>query len=149
MPGPVAMMLGPFAFEAIGFGFDGLSRNVQTPWAEIKVAQTLDQQQWTGPSSEEVTIKGVLFPESYGGQGSLDGIIGLANGGVPVMLVSGSSAQGIIHGMFTIQNVQEDRSYIDRHGTPRRNAYSIVLKRYIADAGSGTSLFKPIFDLFG
>lgn len=145
MSGPVAMMLGAFAFEGIGFGFDGLSRSVNTPWAEVAVAQSLNQQQWTGPTSEEVTVKGVLFPAEYGGQGSLDGIIATANAGIPVMLVSGSSAQGTIHGMFTIQSVEEDRGFLTRDGTPRRNAYSIKLKRYgdsFASAGGG------LFNLF-
>lgn len=149
MSGPVPMMLGGFAFEAHGFGFDGLSRNVQTPWVDIAVAQSLNQQQWTGPTAEEVVIKGVLFPIEHGGQGSLDGIIDTANAGMPVMLVSGSSAQGTIHGMFTIQNVSEDRSFITRDGTPRRNAYSITLKRYGSVAGGLiSSVVGGLFNLF-
>lgn len=145
MSGPVAMMLGAFAFEAIGFGFDGVGRAVNTQWTEIPVAQSLNQLQWTGPTSEEITIKGVLFPVEYGGQGSLDGIISSANAGLPLMLVSGSSAQGNIHGLFTVQGVDEDRSVMTRDGTPRRNAYSIKLKRYgdsFASAGGG------LFSLF-
>jgi len=148
MSGPTPMMLGAFAFEGMGFGFDGLQRRVQTPWADIAVAQTLNQQQWTGPTSEEVTINGVLFPEEFGGQGSLDGIIAAANAGAPLMLVSGSEAAGVIHGMFTVQSISEDRSFITGYGSARKNAYSIVLKRYSGDA-AGVSLFKPIFDLFG
>ena len=144
MSGPVAMMLGGFGFEAVGFGFDALSRNVNTPWADIAVGQTLNQQQWTGPTSEEVQIKGVLFPVEYGGQGSLDGLIATANAGVPVMLVSGSSAQGVIHGMFTIQSIAEDRSFIDNRGRPRRNAYTIMLKRY----GGGSTIGGGLFSLF-
>ena len=144
MSGPVAMMLGDFGFEAIGFGFDGLSRNVNTPWADIAVGQTLNQQQWTGPTSEEVTIKGVLFPVEYGGQGSLDGIANAAMSGVPMTLVSGSAARGAIHGSFTVQSVQEDRSFIDHKGRPRRNAYTITLKRY----GGGSSAGGGLFSLF-
>lgn len=30
MSGPTPMMLGSFAFEALGFGFNGLQRRVQT-----------------------------------------------------------------------------------------------------------------------
>lgn len=150
MSGPTPMMLGSFAFEALGFGFNGLQRRVQTPWADIAVAQTLNQQQWTGPTSEEVTINGVLFTAEFGGQESLDGIIAAANAGTPLMLVSGSESAGVIHGTFTIQGVTEDRSFITRHGTPQKNTYAITLKRYSgAASGIGTSMFKPIFDLFG
>ena len=80
-------------------------------------------------------------------EGRLDGIIASANSGTPVMLVSGSSAQGVIHGVFTIQTVSEDRSFIDRDGTPRRNAYSIVLKRYGDDMSIG-SMAGGLLSLF-
>lgn len=148
MSGPTPMMLGAFAFEATGFGFQGLQRRVQTPWADVAVAQTLNQQQWTGPTSEEVTINGVLFPVEFGGQSSLDGIISAANAGVPLMLVSGSESAGVIHGTFTVQSVSEDRSFITGHGTPGKNAYSIVLKRY-SGAMPGGSLFSTFLDLIG
>jgi hypothetical protein len=145
------MMLGAFAFEAIGFGYDGVQHKVQTPWADVAVAQTLNQQQWTGPTSDEVTIKGVLFPVEHGGQGSLDGLIAAAKAGVPLMLVSGDDMQGTIHGTYTIQSIDEDRSYHTAFGAPRRNAYSIQLKRYGQSAGGGGSgggLFAPILDIF-
>ena len=148
MSGPVAMTLGSFAFEAIGFGYGDVSRRVQTPWADIQVAQTLNQQQWTGPTSEEVTIRGVLFPEAYGGQDSLDGIISAAMSGQPLMLVSGSDAEGNIHGMFAVQSIDEDRTFHDARGTPRRNAYTITLKRYATDASVGGAIARVV-NLFG
>jgi phage protein U len=150
------MALGPFAFEAIGFGYDGVSRKVQTPWADVQVAQSLNQQQWTGPTSEEITIKGVLFPAEFGGQSSLSGIVSAAMGGTPLMLVSGDADEGLIHGTFTIQSVDEDRSSHNNRGTARRNAYTISLKRY-ADgdpagfdlSGAIGSIVAPIVNLFG
>lgn len=141
------MMIGAFGFEALGFGFDGVQRRVQTPWVDMPVAQDFNQQQWTGPTSEDVTIKGVLFPVELGGQESLDGIIATAKAGIPMMLVSGSEAAGVIHGMFTVQSVDEDRSFHTRRGTPMRNAYSISLKRYSGGITS-SSLLTSIVDLF-
>lgn len=141
------MMLGPYGFEAIGFGYEGVSRNVNTQWADVPVAQSLNQQQWTGPTSEEVTIKGVLFPVAYGGQGSMDGIIAAANAGTPLMLVSGFARNGTIHGMFTIQGVQEDRSYINANGKARKNSYTITLKRYAGEFSFG-SMFGAVVSLF-
>lgn len=130
MSGPVAMALGPFAFEAIGFGYTDTGRNVNTGWVDVAVAQTLNQQQWTGPTSEEFTIKGVLFSLEFGGQDSLDGLIAAANGGQVLMLVSGDASEGLVHGQFTIQSVSEDRNFHDHRGRARRNAYSIKLRRY-------------------
>lgn len=147
MSGPVAMMLGDFGFESLGFGYQGLTRRIQTPWVDVQVAQTLNQQQWTGPTSEEVTISGALFPVQFGGQESLDGIIAAANAGTPMMLVSGSAQAGKIHGMFTVQGVDEDRSFHDRFGQAHKNTYSIALKRYqqTQTAASGQPSLANLF----
>lgn len=148
MSNPVSMALGPFGFESIGFHFDALSRSVNTAWAEIDVVQSLDAQQWTGPKSDEITIKGVLFPREFGGQASLDGIIAAAKAGEPQMLVSGDAAEGRIYGYHTIQSVEEDRGFIDRAGVARKNAYSIKLKLYEGDVTSGGGI-GSLLSLFG
>jgi phage protein U len=134
------MMLGPFPFEATGFGYTDVQRRVQTPWADIPVAQDINQQQWTGPTSDELTVRGVLFPAEF--PASLDGLIAASNAGTPLMFVSGDAVEGVIHGMFTIQAIDEDRSNHDRGGRPWRNGYTIALKRYGTGAtGFSTSTF--------
>jgi phage protein U len=147
MSGPVGMSLGQFAFEAHGFGYGDVGRRVQTPWSEIKVAQTLDRMQWLGPTSEEVTIKGVLFPAEFGGQASLDGIRAAAMSGTPMMLVSGDAGAGVIHGLFAVQSIDESREYHTTAGTPRKNTYQITLK-LVADTASGSEI-ASIISLFG
>jgi len=139
------MALGPFAFEALGFGLQDISSNLQTPWADIAVAQTLNQQQWTGPTSEEIAIKGVLFPEEFGGGASLAGIKSAAKAGTPLFLVSGDAAAGFVGGQFTVQSVTEDKGFIDRLGRAHRNAYQIALKRY-QSAGSG-GFIRQVIDI--
>jgi phage protein U len=129
MTGYTSMMLGDFAFKALGFGYQGLKRKVNTPWVEIPVGQTLNQQQWTGPTSDEVTINGVLFPLEFGGQEQLDGLIEAQLDGAELMLVTGDAGRGDIRGIFTIQSVEEDKAYIDRRGQAGKNAYVIALKR--------------------
>jgi len=149
MSGPVVMMLGGYAFEAHGFGFDGLRRQLDTPWATIEVAQAFDAQQWIGPKSDQVTISGVLFPVAYGGQASLSGLTASALSGEKLMFVSGTADDGQIHGYFTIQGIGEDRSFIDRNGSPRRNAYSIELKRYGGSQATMQTLIGSLLSLFG
>lgn len=129
MTGTTSMMLGDFAFEALGFGYQGIKRKVNTPWVETPVGQRLNPLQWTGPTSDEVTISGVLFPEEFGGLSQLDGLTQAALAGEELMLVSGDAAEGVIGGLFTIQSIEEDRSYIDRRGQPRKDVYTISLKR--------------------
>jgi len=148
MTGFTSMMLGPFPFEAAGFGYTDVQRRVQTPWADIAVAQDLNQQQWTGPTSEDVTIRGVLFPAEF--PASLTGLIAAANAGTPLMLVSGDAASGSIHGMFTIQSVDEDRSFHDAAGRAWRNAYTLSLKRYGGLSGglSAGSIIPSLLSLF-
>lgn len=147
MPGPTSMMLGPFPFEAAGFGYTDVQRRLQTPWAEIAVAQDFNQQQWTGPTSEDVTIRGILFPAEF--PASLAGLSAAARSGTPMMLVSGDAVAGVIHGMFTVQSIDEDRSHHDAFGRPWRNAYSLVLKRYSgAAAGVPVAVFSGLLSLF-
>lgn len=126
MSGGVTMALGPFAFRAHGLGYTDVSRSLETPWAEIEVIGRFNELQWMGPTSETVTINGVLFPKQHGGQGSLEGIKAAQRMGIPLILVS---LGGLIFGSQAIQGVQEDRSFHDRYGQPGRNAYSITLAR--------------------
>ncbi|MFC5760513.1 phage tail protein [Rhizobium sp. GCM10022189] len=152
MTAQTSMMLGSFAFEALGFGYDGVSRSLQTPWAKVQVVNRFNVQQWMGPTSDTVTIRGVLFPVELGGQAQLDGIAAAAISGTPMLLVTGDVAEGVIHGTFTVQSVDEDRSFHTAFGAPQRNAYSIVLERYgdeNAVPGGPISILQPILDLFG
>ncbi len=134
--GPSPMALGPFAFRALGFSFQDISRDLETPWAEIAVVDRFDALQWTGPKSDTVVISGVLFPEEFGGLNSLDGLGRMATAGIPLMLVT---LAGKIHGMHAIQGISEDRSEHTRLALPRRNAYQIEIRRYTGSIG-GISL---------
>lgn len=133
MAGPVSMTLGPYAFEAHGFGYTDVGRKLDTSWASIDVVDRFEALQWTGPKSETITIKGVLFPQEFGGMDSLDGLRAAAMAGEPLMLVS---LGGNIYGLHTIEGISEDRAFIDRSGLPRKNAYTIDLKRFEQTQGS-------------
>lgn len=137
MAGPVVMALGPFLFQAHGFGYTDLSRTLDTTWAEIQTTGRLNALQWTGPTSETITIKGVLFPHEFGGHVTLEGLKVAASSGIPLQMVS---LGGKVFGSHAIQKISEDTSFVDRFGTPRKNAYSIEVKR----KGSGFSLLSLI-----
>lgn len=127
MAGPIPMALGPFLFHAHGFGYTDLERSLETGWATLETARGMDAQQWTGPRSETIRINGVLFPQEFGGQTTLDGVRLAAKQGVPLMLVS---IGGRVFGSHTIQRVEETQSLHDRIGTPGQNEYSIELLAY-------------------
>lgn len=135
MAGPTVMALGPFVFRSHGFGFSGLGRELSTTWAEIETVGRLNALQWTGPTSEVVTLNGVLFPHEFGGEATLSGLRMAAKNGVPLVLVARS---GRVYGLHAIQKISEDQSFHDRSGEAQRNAWTIELKKI----GFGWSLMS-------
>lgn len=122
----ISMALGPFMFRAHGFGYSGLGRTLDTGWAAVETAGGLDALQWTGPRSETLTITGVLFPQEFGGIGTLEGLRLAASSGVAMNLVS---LGGAVLGRHAVQKISEDRMYMNRQGVPGRVSYSLELKR--------------------
>lgn len=135
MTGPVTMALGPYKFQAHGFGLTGLARKLDTSWAELETVGRLNALQWTGPRSQTVTISGVLFPKEMGGEASLEGIRKAALNGLPKMLVTSA---GKVFGLQAIQGIEEDRGFIDRTGQAARVAYTLEMKQ----VSSGLSLLS-------
>ena len=133
MAGPVTMALGPFMFRAHGFGYSQLGRKLDTTWAELETAGRLNALQWTGPKSEMVTVKGVLFPQEYGGLKTLEGVRLAARNGLPLMMVS---LGGLVFGMHAVQGVEDEQEFHNRRGVPGRASYQIQVRRM----GSGLSL---------
>ncbi|MGE8942712.1 phage tail protein [Leptospira interrogans] len=127
MAGPTPMSLGGHAFRALGFSLTDLSRNLQTPWSELEVAARFDALHWTGPKSETVSIRGVLFPEEWGGLSTLERLRSSAAAGSVMSLVTGG---GQILGRYVLVSISEDRSFLDARGVPRRDAYTLELKLY-------------------
>jgi hypothetical protein len=143
MAGPVVAALGAFAFEAHGFGLTELARSTRTEWAAIQVAGGMDRLQWTGGESDTLSIKGVLFPETFGGLASLNGIRDAAMAGTPLMFVNYA---GQIFGLHVIESIDEDRSLLDRNGLPRRDAYTLNLRRYQGGDFSPQSVLIGLFN---
>jgi phage protein U len=141
MAGPMPMALGPYAFEALGFSFEEQARRVDTSWATVDVAYRLDALHWTGPKSDQFTIRGCLFPEAFGGQASLDGLIAASYAGRPLMLVTRS---GNIGGLHVIQSIEQTRSHIRGDGLARKVTYSITLRRYGGVIGA-SGLLQGLF----
>jgi phage protein U len=129
------MALGPFPFQSHGFGHNALGYELNTPWAELETIGRLNALQWTGPTSEVVTIQGVLFPEKFGGEGTLAGLRMAAKNGVPLMLVTRA---GRVYGLQSIQSIKVDESFHDRGGSANRVAYTIEIKKI----GFGFSLLS-------
>jgi phage protein U len=136
------MALGPFGFHALRFGFNGVSRNLTTPWADIQTVGGLNRIQWLGGDADKVTVAGAVFPEEFGGLESLEGVRSAALTGAVLPLVT---LGGNVFGMYTIEGVSEDQSFHDALGRPRRDVYSIELRRFPGNSFSPLSIIQSLF----
>jgi phage protein U len=136
------MALGPFGFESLSFGFHGIGRGLATPWASIATVGGLDRLQWTGGESDKVSIAGVVFPEEFGGLDSLEGVRSAARAGTVLPLVT---LGGNVFGLYVIEGVTEEQSYHDAAGRPRKDVYTIDLKRYVGNSFSPISIIQSLF----
>lgn len=138
----IPMCLGPYMFHATNFGFNGLSRNVSTNWAEIEVVGGLNVAQWTGGQSDKISIKGVLFPEEFGGQATM-GL--LQRAAFSAMVLPLISLSGKVYGNFRIDSVDEEQGYHDHLGRARMNVYTIALTYHRGPPTSGLSIIDTLF----
>lgn len=139
---PTPMALGPFAFHALRFGYRGIGRELSTRWAEIETVGGLNRLQWTGGESDGVSVSGVVFPHEFGGLSNLEGIRSAALSGAVLPLVT---LGGNVFGMYIVERVSEDHAYHDASGRPRRDRYSIDLRRYIGGDFTPISIVQALF----
>ena len=144
MPGLSLMALGPFQFQAMGFGFNGRSRSQKTGWAATPVAGGFDVLQWTGGEGRTETISGAIFSE-FGGQFALDGLKLAARIGRPLPLVDLSGSLLNVYGMQAVEEITEESDTFDRSGGPLKVSYSIKLRGYQGDLKTN---LQPILSLF-
>lgn len=138
----VPLTLGPYSFNSLSFGFTGLSRNLSTRWADVHIAGGLNRLQWTGGDSDTVSIDGVIFPEEFGGMETLEGLRAAALAGLALPLIS---LAGAVYGMHVIEGVDDDQSYHDANGLPRKNVYRLRLRYTPEDPGAAISIVSTIF----
>jgi phage protein U len=136
------MALGPFGFESLRFGYDGVSRDLSTSWADIQTVGGLDRLQWLGGESDRVKIEGVVFPEEFGGLESLEGVRSAARDGAVLPLVT---LGGNVFGMYVIEVVSESQLFHDAAGRPRKDVFMIGLKRYVGNDFSPISIIQSLF----
>jgi phage protein U len=140
---PTPMALGPFMFESLDFGYDGVRRNLSTRWADIQTVGGLNRLQWTGGDDDTVDVEGVIFPHEFGGLATLEGVRGAAAAGTVLPLVT---LGGNVYGLYVIEGVSEDQSFHDSNGRPRKDIFRIRLKRY---TGGNFSPLSVVATLFG
>jgi len=123
----VMMQLGFFQFSIDNAAYQELSRSAEYRWAEQERIGASDALQFTGYRSEEIELRGVIFPEYKGGTGQVSRMRTQAALGFPLPLISGG---GGVFGLWVIVAVREGQRIFAGGGTPRRQDFEIRLKRF-------------------
>lgn len=127
MPASV-LALGTFTFSTSTAAYETLSRTAAWEWAEQKRVGSYPVYQHTGPEAETITLPGTIYTLHQGaGVGQLDQLRALAAKGEPQTLADG---QGRKLGRWVILSINEEHSAFLPGGAPRKQTFTISLKRY-------------------
>lgn len=126
--GDFAMMkLGAFTFSIRTAAYQDFSRKTEQRWPSQERFGQLPARQFTGPGDDSITLNGVIFGDYRGGTGQLDSLRLLASTGQPQILITG---RGAILGRWVIESVEEKQSIFAAYGTPRKQEFTLTLKRF-------------------
>lgn len=126
------MRLGSFKFGVYTAAYQSLERNTEYKWGEQPLFMNYDDLQYLGPGTETIVLQGVVFPEYKGGTGQIDELRSLGATGNPQLLVSGF---GKIMGLWVIQQIAEGQTIFAAGGIPRRQEFTVTLRRKDATGG--------------
>jgi hypothetical protein len=136
------MMLGPVQFEVVPFNTEGYGHGHEASFAEKPVLGLRPPLEFVGEGPESWTIRGTLFPETFGGMGHLDLLFAARASGQPHYMMRGD---GALMGWVNILSVTERSSYLDRNGVGRVITVDISVKRCDRpDAGAFYSLLADV-----
>lgn len=127
MPASI-LTLGTFTFSTSTAAYESLQRASAWEWAEQKRVGAYPVYQFTGAEAETLTLPGTIYPLHQGaGLGQLDKLRDLAAKGEPQTLADG---QGRKLGRWVIVSINEEQSAFLPGGAPRKQTFTISLKRY-------------------
>lgn len=122
----VMMQLGSFQFSITTAAYQELRRRTEYRWASQDRFGKLPALQFTGPSGDTITLSGTIYTEFRGGIGQLDDLRSLAGLGLPQLLIDGN---GRLLGRFVIEGVDEGQSVFAGYGRPRKQEFTLQLRK--------------------
>lgn len=124
---PTMLILGGFKFSVNTAVFQEQRRMTSYRWpAQERIGQ-FDALQFTGPGEDRITLPGVIYPDFRGGADQLNELRSLASRGQPLRLIA---ASGEVLGMWVIESVEEVQSTFKVDGSPRRQDFTITIKKF-------------------
>lgn len=123
----IMLRLGSFSFSINTAAYSELKRASEYKWAAQERFGQQDALQFTGPGQDSITLNGVVLTAFRGGTGQVQILRAVAAQGRPQMLISGL---GDILGMWVIESVEEGQGVFAAAGIPRRQEFSVKLRKY-------------------
>ena len=124
------MALGGYRFSLTSAAYQELRKSNTYRWQAQERLQRLPAQQFVGPGSETLDLKGIIYPHYRGGTKQLDLMRTQAGLGEPLLLVDGL---GFIWGQWVILQVDETQTVMLTNGLPRKAEFQLRLTRYAED----------------
>lgn len=127
---PIMMQLGSFQFGVNTAAYQSLKRSSEWRWPSQDRFGSSPVLQYVGPGAESITLPGVIYPEWRGGGGQIEKLRTLAEKGEPQTMIDGS---GNILGKWVIERIEENQSVFAAGGDPRKQEFTIQLRRFSED----------------
>jgi phage protein U len=127
----VMLMLGGFKFSLNTAAFTELQRSTAYSWPAQQRLGKFDALQFTGPGEDRITLPGVIYPDFRGGVGQLDQLREIASAGRPLRLVAST---GAILGVWVIESIEETQSAFKPNGGPRKQEFTLRIRKFGDDA---------------
>lgn len=126
----VMLQLGSFQFGVTTAAYQSLQHNTEWRWPSQDRFGNREALQYVGPGPETISLPGVIYPEWRGGLGRVEQLRQLAAEGKPQMMIDG---RGNILGRWVIERVEEKQSVFADAGVPRKQEFTLQLRRYLGD----------------
>lgn len=120
------MQLGSVTFEVWPFNADSYERDTGYDFVAKDVMGGMRPLEAMGETNETISINGRLFPEKFGGLGTMDVLQGMRSSGSAHILVRGD---GRNMGWFVIDRITERSDYLDAQGVGKRIDFTVNLVR--------------------
>lgn len=126
----VMLQLGSFQFGVTTAAYQSLQHNAEWRWPSQDRFGTREALQFVGPGAETISLPGVIYPEWRGGLTRVQQLRDLAAEGKPQLMIDG---RGNILGRWVIERVEETQSVFADAGVPRKQEFTLQLRRYHGD----------------
>lgn len=135
--------VGPVAFQIAPLNATSAKSSQKVIFASHDVLGAAPPLEHTGFENEELTIEGIMYPETFGGMSSLDVIEAAKLAATPLPVIRGDYRP---LGWFVIESAEIKHDMLNEYGIGREISVTLKLKAVGTPAGT---LAAAIFALFG